>query len=101
MKAALLASPVVMVVSGISSAGASYGGYYVARHTAEAIVLSDPHAQMFWTQLIYDWLPIAIIFVGWFAGMVAALLLLTDHFPFGRYRLRLVPKDDPTPEVFT
>ena len=24
-----------------------------------------------------------------------------DAFPFGRYRLRLVPKDDPTPEVFS
>ena len=36
----------------------------------------------------------------WFGGFVAIVVLI-DHFPFGRYRLRLVHKDDPTPEVFS
>ena len=34
-------------------------------------------------------------------SFVTTFLVCVDHLPFGRYRLRLVPKDDSAPEVFS
>ena len=39
--------------------------------------------------------------VSWVVASGATLFIVANRVPLGRYRVRLVPKDDPTPEVFT
>ena len=47
---------------------------------------------------VFAFLTLAVVFAigGAFAAVLFSFLTIVDHFPFGAYRLRLVPKDDPT-----
>lgn len=74
---------------------------YLGLHTVvAAIIIPEYPASIEQLMTVTGWnfrlgIVSDIIALGLFFG------LLIDRFPFGRYRLRFVPKDDPAPGVFS
>lgn len=78
------------------------GGTWAAFGLTEVLVYSGPPDEWTSLQALLSWLIPALGIVGGAVlGVVLTAFVAIDAFPFGRYRLRLVPNDDTTPEVFS
>ena len=101
MKAGILAAPVVAIVGVVVMLTAAYAVSAVS----EAIILevTGRHGSQleFPFSTIANSMWVVGLGIGITAAVVANFVILVNYFPFGRYRLRLVLKDDPTSEVFS